>query len=76
MSIDKQGVELASEYRKQGVALGVLRAAGVDFTGDKVDEEGNIVRETSTEAVVRMAETIRSHHPDGIDLLRQAGIEV
>lgn len=68
--------QVAEQYRREGVARDVLRASGVDFTGDRLEQNGTIVTESATQAALRMAELISRQNPTGIELLRQAGIEV
>jgi hypothetical protein len=58
------------------LAVQVMRKAGIDFTGDRVTQEGEIVTETATEAVSRLAGHIAITYPEGIHMLLDAGIEV
>lgn len=77
LEIEKESrADAAEQYRINGVACSVLRAAGVDLTGDRIDGSGAIVPESPTETVMRLVEHIRTTNPDGIRLLQQVGIEV
>lgn len=58
------------------LAVEVMRKAGIDFTGDRETQDGEIVAETATEAVSRLAGHIAIVYPDGIHMLLDAGIEV
>jgi hypothetical protein len=69
-------MSVGERYRLEGLAGTVLRRSDVDFTGERQNEIGEIVRESAVDAAIRLADHISSTNPEGLALLRQAGIEV
>ncbi|HET8709414.1 MAG TPA: hypothetical protein VFL85_03985 [Candidatus Saccharimonadales bacterium] len=66
----------AERYARDGSIRDILRASGVDYTGDRVDlATGEVVSDTPSDAAKRLAPT-GCISPTALAQLRQIGIEV
>jgi hypothetical protein len=67
---------VADRYAIDGAMKDILRASGIDYTGDRLDTEtGTLVQDTPEEAVRRMIAN-GCMGETGIAELRRIGIEV
>ena len=69
-------LEQTHPYLLQGLARDAMAGAGVDYTGDMRDDEGNIVSQTPLETCLRLAHLVQAGNPEGFQQLQNALHEV